>query len=410
MVDLLIRNIGQLLSVPLKPKGNEPCDKIGMIKNGALAIKNGKIEWMGADCDVAKNISGSPREIDAKNHVVCPAFIDAHTHISGYPYGRADDFEVRIFGEESYAGIARKGGGIRTTIQCTQQASDAELQRVSGTILDEFMRHGVGTLEAKSGYGLEKEHEMRQIKLINELASSHAMTIIPTYLAHVLHSSISREEYVAQIVKDFIPHFAAHVKCVDVFCDAIAFSVTETQQIITAALDKHKFVSIHADQTSPFAAAEALAPMGVSSLSHLENISDAGIRAMKENDTIAIVFPTCSVHLNAPYSPYEKFVEAGIRVALSTDWNPGSSPCSNILLVGYFAAKYLRMPLHEVLRSITVHPACALHLESHLGSLEVGKEGDFCIFELQDWRDLFTQCGNTPRITLYKKGEVAFCS
>lgn len=410
MVDLLIRNIGQLLSVPLKPTGNTPFDQIGMIKNAALAIKDGNITWVGKDAEVAKNIDDCSQEVDAKNQVVCPAFIDAHTHISGYPYGRADDFEVRIFGEESYAGIARKGGGIRTTIQRTQQTSDEELQQASKTILDEFMRHGVGTLEAKSGYGLDKEHEMRQLKIIHQLASSHAMTIIPTYLAHVLHTKVSREEYVQQITNEFIPDFADHIQSVDVFCDAIAFSISETQKIIKTALDNNKFVSIHADQTSRFQAAEALAPLGVSSLSHLENISDEGIRAMKEHHTIAIVFPTCSVHLNAAYSPYEKFTQAGIRVALSTDWNPGSSPCSNILLVGYFAAKYLRMPLHEVLRSLTVHPACALHLESQLGSLEIGKEGDFCIFELQDWRDLFTQCGNTPRLTLYKKGKIAFRS
>ncbi|WP_372365093.1 imidazolonepropionase [Candidatus Uabimicrobium sp. HlEnr_7] len=409
-VDLLVNNIGQLLTVPLRPAEENIESKLGFISRGAIAVRDGKIVWVGKHEDIHREIRSFQREIDAKNQVVCPAFIDAHTHISGYPYGRADDFEVRVFGSENYAGIAKKGGGIRTTIERTQKTSSEELQNHAKRIADEFMRHGVGTIEAKSGYGLNKENEMRQIQIINKLASSHSMTIVPTYLAHVLDPSLSRNEYVQNIIEDIIPSICEIIESIDIFCDTIAFSVEETQKIVEAALNKKRFVSVHADQTSPFKGAEVLAPMGVTSLSHLEHINDSGIEMMRKHNTIAIIFPTCSLHLNAPYSPYEKFSKAGIRVALSTDWNPGSSPCSNILLVGYFAAKYLRMPLHEVMRSITIHPASALHRDSSLGSLEVEKYADFCIFELQDWRDLFTQCGNTPGLTLFKKGNIVLQS
>lgn len=402
--NLLIHNIKQLLTVPSNCKTKDIVGKIGLITNGAIALNEGTIVWVGKSDEVKSHIDLDGEEIDAKNKVVCPAFIDAHTHVSGYPYGRANDFEIRVYGQEDYAGIARKGGGIRTTIECTQQKNKEELRKYAIQILNEFMRHGVGTIEAKSGYGMTKSDEIRQIELLQELNHSHPMSIVPTYLAHVLDPSLKREEYVTHIISEILPSIYTKVKSIDVFCDKIAFTIEETKKIVAAGQEKGLFASVHTDQTSPFQGAEALAVQSVTSLSHLENISEQGIAKMKKHNTIAILFPSCSFHLGCIFPSFEKLINANIRVALSTDWNPGSSPCSNILLVGYLAAKCMKMPLHEIMRSITINGASALHLEDKIGSLEVGKVGDICIFDIEDWRDLFTQCGNTPRITLLKKG------
>ncbi len=411
--DLIIFNIKQLLTVPHKPSGEEENDLLGLVEGAAIALSEGRIVFLGKEEEVRAQVNPSliKLEIDAGGGVVTPCLMDCHTHLSGFPYGRADDFTARVYKDSDYANIARKGGGILTTVRETRACPEERLLSYGKRILNEFMRHGVGTIEGKSGYSLDASGELRQLKLLDQLDKSHPMSIFPTYLAHMVppEKKEQRESYLTYIIHEILPQVLPFARGIDVFCDPIAFNREESLQILKAGTEKGLLASAHVDQTAPFQAVEALAS-SATSLSHLENISEEGIAQMKAQNTVGIVFPSCSFHLDLPFAPANRLLREGIDFALSTDWNPGSSPCSSLLFVAYLAAKKMKMPPAQIIRSLTLHPARALGLDQEIGHLGLGYKADLSIFQLDDWRDLITQCSNPPGVTVIKNGKTVWAN
>ena len=396
---LLLLNIAQLLTLRSSadgPRRGASLSDLGIVQDAAVLCLAGKIVSVGT----TKNALRDPWlkknrkkivEIDCRGRVVLPGFVDSHTH-PVFMYPRLVDFEKRISGA-NYEEIAETGGGIRSSIDGVRKASkDALTQKVSA-VLEDLSGHGTTTVEAKSGYGLNLESELKSLEAIRAAAREWPGTVVPTFLgAHAVPPEYRgrSHEYVDLVCTEMIPAIAKRklAQFVDVFCDRGAFSAAEAAQIFTAAERHGLAVRAHVGQLSE----TRLGPLlryQPASLDHMDHVNDADLPALARSDTVATFVPGANYFLGlSKYPDARRFIESGVGVALATDYNPGSSPMLSMPMAMSLACTHMKMSPAEAIAAATINGAWALRLADGKGSVEPGKDADLAVFEASDYREI----------------------
>ena len=400
--------INARLATMTGPSGQTEGAPYGALAKGALASAEGKIAWVGPQRALPGQPAGLAREvIDLDGRWMTPGLIDCHTHLV-YGGNRAREFELRLEGA-SYEEIARAGGGIRNTVKATREASEEALRAGALPRLKSLLTEGVTTVEIKSGYGLNLETELKQLRVARALGAELPITISTTFLgAHALPPEYEGDaEGYIDAVCAMMPEVARSglADAVDAFCENIGFSPEQTRRVFEAARDQGLPVKLHADQLSDLAGARLAADFRALSADHLEYTSDAGARAMAEAGTVAVLLPGAFYFLReTKQPPLEAFRKAAVPIAIATDSNPGSSPATSLLLMLNMACTLFRMTPEEALLGVTRHGAEALGLQDSRGTLEVGKVADLCIWEIESPAELAYRIGFNPLVTSVKNG------
>ena len=377
----LLANIGCLATC--RPEG--PQGELHVVPHAALAWEDDRIRWVGPEHDLPPELAGLPRE-DAGGRLVIPGLVDCHTHLA-FGGWRADEFEQRILGA-TYLDIAARGGGIASTVRRTRAASTEHLLDRCRGHLAAMARLGVTTVEAKSGYGLSLDDELRLLEVYAHLAAGHAQLIVPTLLAaHVVPPEYRdrRDAYVRLVVEEIIPAVARRglARYCDVFVEEGAFPVAEARWIFAAGRAHGLVPKLHADQLSACGGAELAAEVGAASADHLERISEAGIRRLAEAGVVAVSLPFASLYLNVAPLPARRLIEAGVPVAVATDFNPGSAPSYHLPMALTLACTLQRMTPAEALKGATTIAARAIGCQDQVGSLEPGRRADFAVIDAE---------------------------
>lgn len=383
---------------------------MGVVEDGALAAKDGRIAWVGRARDLprdAKTRAGAV--IDCDGAWMTPGLVDCHTHLV-FGGDRTGDFRRRL-GGESYEEIARAGGGIWSTVLATRRASARELAESASARVRDLTAWGVTTIEIKSGYGLDVETELKMLDVAAGLGRDLPVDVSPTLLAaHALPPEFAgrRAEYVEHVVKEMIPAAAeqGHATAVDVFCEGIAFSPAESKKVLEAGLAVGLQARVHADQLSDTGGGVLAASLGARSADHLEHLSPEGVAAMAEADVAAVLLPGAAYTLDADRKPpVAGLRKAGATLALATDANPGSSPITNVGMILNLACILFRTTPAEALTGFTRAAAKALGLDGDRGTLERGKRADLAIWNVRDPAFLCYWMGQSPLAGLVKDGE-----
>ncbi len=378
----LIENIAQLATC--RAEGGQ--GEVHPIADAAMAWEGATIRWVGPRHELPDEYRRAER-LDANGGLVVPGLVDCHTHLA-FGGWRADEFVQRIQGA-GYLDIARAGGGIARTVRLTREAGeDALYQRARGFV-QEMLALGVTTVECKSGYGLDREHELELLRVYRRLAETEPVRVVPTLLgAHVVPPEYRerREAYVALLVDELIPAVAAArlADCCDVFVEGSAFTVEEARRILLAGRAAGLAARLHADQLSSCGGAELAAEVGALSADHLEHVSERGIAAMAGAGVVAVSLPIASLYLGQPPMPARRLIGAGVGVAVATHLNPGTAPSYHQPLAMTLACQLQRMTPAESLKGATFYAAKALGLEQQAGSLEPGKAADFALIDAPD--------------------------
>jgi imidazolonepropionase len=407
--DLVLIGAGEL--VTLDPTlGDGP---LGVIRGGALAAGGGKIVWVGKAGQVGKAIRLLPggRELDAHGRVVMPGFVDSHTHAI-FAGSREQEFAQRVAGV-SYQDIAASGGGILTTVQATREATTDELVALGTRRLDLALQHGTTTIEAKSGYGLTTADEVKILEAIQLLQDQHPVEIHPTFFgAHEVPPEYREngDGYIDLVVGEMIPAVATRrlAEYCDVFCDQAAFSVEQSRRVLKAGLEHGLRPRLHADEFTASGGAELAAEVGALSADHLLRARRDGIRALKAAGVTATLLPGTAFFLGLPYAPARAFLEAGLRVALATDFNPGSSYTPNMQLILTLACTQMRMTVEEAIEAATVGGAHALGLQSQVGALTPDRWCDLLVLDVPSYVHVPYLYGVNHVQTVVKAGEVVW--
>jgi imidazolonepropionase len=379
----VLANIAQLATC--RAEGGQ--SDIHAIPDAAMVWdEGGVIRWVGREKELPGEYRRAAR-VDAGGRLVIPGLVDCHTHLA-FAGWRADEFEQRIKGR-SYLEIARAGGGIASTVRQTRAASEPELLQRAGCFLGQMRALGVTTVECKSGYGLEPEAELKLLRVYRTLAREQPVRIVPTFLgAHAVPPEFQhrRTGYVDLIVNEMIPAVARQklALCCDVFVEESAFSIDEARRILRAGQEAGLGAKLHADQLTSGGGAELAAELGALSADHLEFISEGGITAMASAGVVAVSLPLASLYMGQRPTPARRLIEAGVPVAVGTDFNPGSAPSYHLPLALTLACTLQRMTPAESLKGATYYAARAVGLESQIGSLEPGKAADFAIMDAPD--------------------------
>lgn len=399
----VIRNIGQLVTVAQQPLA-EAHGPLQVIANAALAVHNGMIVWIGPDGDAEpmfQHDTGQPvgeiTIVDAQGAVVTPGLVDSHTHLV-FAGDRAEEFHLRRRGV-SYGELLAQGRGILTTMKATRSTDTETLTELALARLSTMRQHGTTTVEAKTGYGLDKITEEACLRIINNLNAfessptyqhSH-VRVVPTFLgAHSVPPEYKdrRAAYVDLVVEEMLPSFVGLARFCDVFCEREAFTLEESRRVLTRAKELGYQLKIHADQLSPSGGARLAAELGAVSADHLDFASDADLDAMRATGVVATLLPGCSYTLRSPYPSARRLLERGLRVALATDFNPGTSYCENMQMIIGLAMANMGMTLEEALMAATINGARALALEDHVGSIEVGKRCELALWAIKDYQEI----------------------
>ena len=410
-VDLVIKNAQELLT--LSPSFKDESG-LGIIRNGAVAVKGTKIFWVGKTEEHGGKfiLNRDGREIDAAGKTVMPGLIDAHTHLV-FAGSRENEFEQRIRGL-SYLEIAERGGGILSTVEATRKATFDELFSLGKKRLDRMLPKGVTTLEAKSGYGLSLQDEVKILQVMKALKESHPIEIVSTFLgAHTIPREFrdARSRYIDLVVEEMIPRIAQErlAEFCDVFCEEKAFTLKESKKVLDRGREYGFKPKIHADQLSPGGGAELAAEIGAFSADHLEYISRDGIKNMAEKGVAAVLLPGASFFLSMKkYPPAREMIEEGVAVSLATDLNPGSSMTESLPLMMTMGCTMFRMSPKEVIQGTTIHAAKSMGREKEIGSIEVGKQGDIVLLDIPNYRYLPYHFGVDHAELVIKKGKVVF--
>jgi imidazolonepropionase len=402
----LLENIAQLATC--RAEGGQ--GDIHAIADAAVVWDGGVIRWVGPRRELPADYAGAER-FDACGGLVVPGLVDCHTHLA-FGGWRAEEFEQRILGR-SYLEIAAAGGGIARTMRLTRAAGDAELQGRAAGFLREMLALGVTTVECKSGYGLDREHELRILRIYRTLAGAQPVRLVPTFLgAHVVPPEYrdDRAGYLGLLVDDLLPTISRErlAAFCDVFVERSAFTLAEARQLLRAAQAAGLGAKLHADQLSQGGGAELAAEVGAVSADHLECASEAGIAAMARAGVVAVSLPLASLYLAQAPAPARRWIEAGVAVAVATDFNPGSAPSCHLPFALTLACTLQRMTPAEALKGATIYAARAVGLEAAVGSIEAGKAADLAILDAPDvthW--LYHLRGNACRATV-AAGRVAW--
>ena len=383
---------------------------LGRIRHGSLLIDQGKILWTGEDKklprDLAKSIAKKKnlKEFNMKGSLALPGWIESHTHTI-FAGSRAEEFELRNQGM-SYQEIAQRGGGILSTMKHTRQASPAELLRTTQKRVDEFVRQGVCTLEVKTGYALDLKNEVKCLQVIQRLQGPQ---VIGTFLgAHARPPEFSdNSSYLDFLAQQVWPKIKKQnlAQRIDIFVEKAFFNFEESQVYLQKARDMGFQVVVHADQLTLSGGSQLAVDVQALSADHVLQVSEVEIKKLAASEVTAVLLPAADLYMRCAYPKARAMIEAGVRVALATDFNPGSSPTQDLALVGLLARLEMKMTLAEVIAAYTVGAAFALELQSRKGSLDIGKDADICFFE-NDLSDLFYSVGSmNPKLVL-SRGKV----
>lgn len=378
----VLRNIGQLATC--RAAGGQ--GDIHSIRDAALVWNGPIIQWVGPEADLPNQFQGLTF-FDAGQRLVIPGLVDCHTHLA-FGGWRAEEFEQRILGR-SYLEIAQAGGGIASTVARTRGLSSTELLQRCRAFLEQMVRLGVTTVECKSGYGLDEDTELRLLRVYRDLQEDASVDIIPTFLgAHVVPPEYRdrRAEYLALLTDTLIPAVGREglADFCDVFVEQSAFSIEESRRILSVAKAAGLGVKLHADQLTSGGGAELAADLSAASADHLECISEAGIRRMAEAGVVAVSLPLATLYLAHAPMPARRLIEAGVAVAVATDFNPGSAPSYHLPLAMMLGCTLQQMTPAEVLKGATLYAARAIGREPVTGSLEPGKRADFAMIDAPD--------------------------
>jgi imidazolonepropionase len=383
----------------------------GIVEDGAIAVKDGSIWWAGPASDLPKErVAPGGKVFRVGGKMVTPGLIDCHTHLI-WAGSRAREFEMRLRGA-SYEEIARAGGGILNTVEAVRLATEDELYRQSARRVQSLLEEGVTTVEIKSGYGLATGAELKMLRVAKRLGNDFPVTVIPTFLgAHALPPEYTGrpDAYIDLVVEEMLPAVAAEglAAAVDAFCERIAFSPAQVERVFSAARDLGFRVKLHAEQLSDQKGALMAARFDALSADHLEYLLRDGAEAMAEKDTVAVLLPGAFYFLREMKKPPVHLLrELGVPMALSTDCNPGSSPCTSPLLVMNMACVLFGLTPREALLGMTVHGARALGIQDRVGRLAAGKAADFVVWDVEEPVDLVYPMGGNPCSMVVRGGRV----
>ena len=409
-VDIIIKNASQLVTAASDiPKTGVELQNLGIIEDGALGIFSGIISCIGKTNEILESYTAKTI-IDASHKVVMPGFVDPHTHLI-FVKTRENEFEMRLQGK-SYKEISQTGGGIRASIQDVRNAYLEELVYLGLKRINKMLEMGTTTIEAKSGYGLTTESELKMLKAIQMINEISDMDIIPTFLgAHEYPEEYKddHEKYIDILINEMLPEVKAQnlAGYCDIFCEEHVFTVSESRRILNAAKELGFKIRFHADELEPIGGAELAAEIGAMSADHLVAISDEGIRKLKEASVIPILLPATTFSLGlTKYAPARKMIDAGLPVALATDFNPGSCNCDSQQLVASLACLQMKMLPAEAVNAITINAAHSLERGKLVGSLEVGKQADVIILDMPTYQYLPYHLGSNTVETVIKKGKI----
>jgi len=434
-IDLIIRDAAQLVTCASNGKAKRKAEMqtVGIVENGALAIDKEVIIAVGKAEEILNNYEGET-VIDASGKVVCPAFVDPHTHIV-FAGDRLNEFELKIKGAD-YLEILENGGGIISTVKQTREASLESLIEQSRRRLDKMLAHGTGTAEIKTGYGLDTATELKMLEAVAELDKTHAVDIVPTFLpAHAVPPEYKdaetqrrgdAENYVDLICDEMLPkaidwfvnshfykkqildslplplHFFA-----DIFCEKNAFDLNQSRRILETAKSLGFKLKAHVDEFTNLGGSRLAIELGATSIDHLDATSDEEIELLANSETIGIVTPTVNFNFGAKeFADARKMIDAGCAIAVSTDYNPGSAPCPSQALAMAIACRYQKLLPSEAFNAVTINAAFAVGLGATVGSLEIGKQADVLILDTNDYRQAAYEFGGNLVETVIKKGKI----
>lgn len=402
----VVVNIGQLVTVggSAGPRVGAGLSELGIVEDGALLIRGDRIQAAGRYADLKKQIPADATVVDGGGRCVTPGFVDAHTHLV-FAGNRSAEFEQRI-GGATYQEIAAAGGGILRTVALTRAASEDELLIAGRRHRDWMLRGGTTTLEAKSGYGLDCETELKMLRVIRRLNEEGPVRVVPTLLAaHTVSPEYKdrRAEYVRFVAEELIPEVASAglAQYCDAFCDDHAFTVEETRRVLSAAKRNGLNLRIHAEQFRPGTGAELAAELRAATADHLETVTDESLKQLRTAGVQPVLLPGSVFALGRnQYPPARKMVDAGLAIVVATDFNPGSSPVPSMPFMLSLACVEMRLSPAEAMAAATINAAYSLRLGDEVGSIEAGKQANFLIHEFTDYREIayFIAAPARPRV------------
>ncbi|MFB6365702.1 imidazolonepropionase [Paenibacillus elgii] len=413
-IDLLVYHIGELITMAGEagPRTGSRMADVPVVKGGAVAVRDGVVVAAGPEADVRAQIAGLPvmQELDAGDRLVTPGLVDPHTHLV-HGGSREHELAMKLQGA-TYLEILAQGGGILSTVRATRAATEDELYAKAKRSLDTLLLQGVTTCEAKSGYGLTLEDELKQLQVTKRLNETHPVELVSTFMgAHMVPEEYkgSADDYVKLVIREMLPEVKrlGLAEFCDVFCEHGVFSPAESEEILAAAKALGFGVKIHADEIEPLGGAELAGRLGCISAEHLLAATDAGFEAMRDAGVIAVCLPATSFNLRLKqHARARRMIELGLAVALSTDYNPGSSPTESIQLVMTLGCLNLGLTPEEVLSAVTVNAAHAIGRGDRVGSLEPGKQADLVIFDAANLAYVPYHFGINHVDTVVKGGKV----
>jgi imidazolonepropionase len=390
---LLIVNMSQLVTLagPARPRVGAELRELAAIENGAILIRDGRIVTVGTEPKMEHHARDA-QVIDAGGRLVAPGFVDAHTHLV-FAGNRADEFEKRCAGI-SYQEISAQGGGIRSTVRKTRAATEDQLFATASRHAQWFLQGGTTTIEAKSGYGLTVEDELKILRVIRHIGQATPLRTVPTFLgAHEIPEEYSgrADDYAQLVVEEMLPRVAAEklAEFCDIFCEAKVFNLNQARRVFTAAKQHNLGLRMHADQFTSFGASDLAAELGAKTCDHLEQTPPQTIAALKQAGVQPVLLPGSVYAIGSQKYPAARtMIEAGLAVVLATDFNPGSSPTTSMRMIMSLACMQMKMTPAEALIAGTLNAAYSLNRGDEIGSLEPGKFADFAIHDAEDYREL----------------------
>lgn len=410
MATLLVKNIGilQTSTGSYSHRGQEQSENL-KLQNAAILIRDGMIAEITADGALPDGAENADTIIDAESKLVTPGLVEGHTHMvfGGY---RQHEIPMKLKGA-GYLDILRAGGGILDTVRKTRAAGFEELYDKTEGFLDEMMGLGVTTCEAKSGYGLDFDTEIKMLKVLKKLNEDHPMDIVATFMgAHAIPEEYKgkADEFIDMLCEELMPYVKEHelAEFADVFTEDSVFNYVQSKKYLETAKALGFGLKIHADEIEAIGGSVLAGEMGAVSCEHLIAINEEGLESMAKGGVTAMCLPATSFYLGANFAPARKMIEMGIPVAVASDFNPGSCPSLNLQFVMNLACIKYRMLPEEVLTAVTINPACAIGRGDRVGTLEVGKQGDLVIWDAPDMDMLCYRFGSNLALQVIKKGEL----